>query len=97
AAKAEVAAATDDAKKAIDANPNLTPDEKQAAKDALDKEVAKATDAIDKAATPADVNTATLAGEKAAAKAEVAAATDDAKKAIDANPNLLPEEKQAAK
>ncbi|MFM0900193.1 DUF1542 domain-containing protein, partial [Streptococcus suis] len=97
AAKAEVAAAADDAKKAIDANPNLTPEEKQVAKDALDAEVAKATEAIDKAATPADVNTATLAGEKAAAKAEVEAAADDAKKAIDANPNLTPEEKQAAK
>ncbi|HEL1973432.1 TPA: DUF1542 domain-containing protein, partial [Streptococcus suis] len=81
-AKEELKAATDDAKKAIDANPNLTPDEKKVAKDALDAEVAKATDAIDKAATPADVNTATLAGEKVAAKAEVAAAADDAKKAI---------------
>ncbi|MGQ7383327.1 DUF1542 domain-containing protein [Streptococcus suis] len=96
-AKAEVAAATDDAKKAIAANPNLTPEEKQAAKDALDAEVAKATEAIDKAPTPADVNAATLAGEKVAAKAEVAAAADDAKKAIAANPNLTPEEKQAAK
>ncbi|MFM0772178.1 DUF1542 domain-containing protein, partial [Streptococcus suis] len=96
-AKEELKAATDDAKKAIDANPNLTPEEKKVAKDALDAEVAKATDAIDKAATPADVNTATLAGEKAAAKAEVAAAADDAKKAIDANPNLTPEEKQVAK
>ncbi|WP_029876450.1 DUF1542 domain-containing protein, partial [Streptococcus suis] len=56
-AKEELKAAADDAKKAIDANPNLTPEEKQVAKDALDKEVAKATDAIDKAATPADVNT----------------------------------------
>ncbi|MFM0795930.1 DUF1542 domain-containing protein, partial [Streptococcus suis] len=70
-AKEELKAATDDAKKAIDANPNLTPDEKKVAKEALDAEVAKATEAIDKAATPADVNTATLAGEKAAAKAEV--------------------------
>ncbi|HFI0610721.1 TPA: DUF1542 domain-containing protein, partial [Streptococcus suis] len=44
-AKEELKAATDDAKKAIDANPNLTPDEKKVAKDALDAEVAKATDA----------------------------------------------------
>ncbi|HFU4460332.1 TPA: DUF1542 domain-containing protein, partial [Streptococcus suis] len=80
-AKEELKAAADDAKKAIEANPNLTPEEKQAAKDALDAEVAKATDAIDKATTPADVDAATLAGEKAAAKAEVAAAADDAKKA----------------
>ncbi|MGU8000418.1 DUF1542 domain-containing protein, partial [Streptococcus suis] len=47
--------------------------------------------------TPAAVNTATLAGEKAVAKAEVAAAADDAKKAIDENANLTPEEKVAAK
>ncbi|HEL1618861.1 TPA: DUF1542 domain-containing protein, partial [Streptococcus suis] len=95
-AKEELKAATDDAKKAIDANPNLTPDEKKVAKDALDAEVAKATDAIDKAATPADVNTATLAGEKVAAKAEVAAAADDAKKAIASNPNLDDTAKAAA-
>ncbi|MFM0581988.1 DUF1542 domain-containing protein, partial [Streptococcus suis] len=96
-AKEELKAAADDAKKAIDANPNLTPEEKKVAKDALDAEVAKATEAIDKAATPADVDAATLAGEKVAAKAEVAAAADDAKKAIDANPNLTPEEKKVAK
>ncbi|MGO0078403.1 DUF1542 domain-containing protein, partial [Streptococcus suis] len=95
-AKEELKAATDDAKKAIDANPNLTPDEKKVAKDALDAEVAKATEAIDKAATPADVNTATLAGEKVAAKAEVAAAADDAKKAIASNPNLDDTAKAAA-
>ncbi|HFI0804920.1 TPA: DUF1542 domain-containing protein [Streptococcus suis] len=95
-AKEELKAATDDAKKAIDANPNLTPDEKKVAKEALDAEVAKATEAIDKAATPADVNTATLAGEKAAAKAEVAAAADDAKKAIASNPNLDDTAKAAA-
>ncbi|HEL2592728.1 TPA: DUF1542 domain-containing protein, partial [Streptococcus suis] len=95
-AKEELKAATDDAKKAIDANPNLTPDEKKVAKDALDAEVAKATEAIDKAATPADVNTATLAGEKAAAKAEVEAAADDAKKAIASNPNLDDTAKAAA-
>ncbi|HFU4452061.1 TPA: DUF1542 domain-containing protein, partial [Streptococcus suis] len=59
-AKEELKAAADDAKKAIDANPNLTPEEKQVAKDALDAEVAKATEAIDKATTPADVNAATL-------------------------------------
>ncbi|HFI0795897.1 TPA: DUF1542 domain-containing protein, partial [Streptococcus suis] len=96
-AKEELKAAADDAKKAIDANPNLTPEEKQVAKDAVDAKVKNATDAIDAATTPADVNAATLAGEKELAKAEVAAATDDAKKAIDANPNLTPEEKQAAK
>ncbi|MBY5025690.1 DUF1542 domain-containing protein, partial [Streptococcus suis] len=95
-AKEELKAATDDAKKAIDANPNLTPDEKKVAKDALDAEVAKATEAIDKAATPADVNTATLAGEQAVAKAEVAAAAADAVEAIKANPNLDDTAKAAA-
>ncbi|MGU7930545.1 DUF1542 domain-containing protein, partial [Streptococcus suis] len=49
-AKEELKAAADDAKKAIDANPNLTPEEKQVAKDAVDAKVAKATEAIDKAA-----------------------------------------------
>ncbi|HEL2730187.1 TPA: DUF1542 domain-containing protein, partial [Streptococcus suis] len=95
-AKEELKAATDDAKKAIDANPNLTPDEKKVAKEALDAEVAKATEAIDKAATPADVNAATLAGEQAVAKAEVAAAAADAIEAIKANPNLDDTAKAAA-
>ncbi|HFI0123435.1 TPA: DUF1542 domain-containing protein, partial [Streptococcus suis] len=95
-AKEELKAAADDAKKAIDANDNLTPDEKAAAKKAVDDEVAKANDAIDKAATADAVDTATLVGEKAVAKEELKAAADDAKKAIDANDNLTPEEKAAA-
>ncbi|MGU7937820.1 DUF1542 domain-containing protein, partial [Streptococcus suis] len=50
------------------------------------------------AATKADeVDAATLAGEKAVAKEEVKAAAEDAKKAIDANDNLTPEEKESAK
>ncbi|HEM5246291.1 TPA: DUF1542 domain-containing protein [Streptococcus suis] len=96
-AKEELKAAADDAKKAIDANDNLTPAEKQAAKDAVDAEVAKANDAIDAAKTADAVDTATLVGEKAVAKEELKAAADDAKKAIDENANLTPEEKQAAK
>ncbi|HFI0704421.1 TPA: DUF1542 domain-containing protein, partial [Streptococcus suis] len=96
-AKEELKAAADDAKKAIDANDNLTDAEKQSAKDAVDAEVAKANDAIDKAATADAVDAATLVGEKAVAKEELKAAADDAKKAIDANDNLTPEEKAAAK
>ncbi|HEM6212793.1 TPA: DUF1542 domain-containing protein [Streptococcus suis] len=96
-AKEELKAAAEDAKAAIDANDNLTDAEKQAAKDAVDAEVAKANEAIDKAATADAVDAATLAGEKAVAKEEVKAAADDAKKAIDANDNLTPEEKAAAK
>ncbi|WP_142350857.1 DUF1542 domain-containing protein, partial [Streptococcus suis] len=82
---------------AIDANDNLTDAEKQAAKDAVDAEVAKANEAIDKATKADEVDAATLAGEKAVAKEEVKAAADDAKKAIDANDNLTDAEKQAAK
>ncbi|HEM2549468.1 TPA: DUF1542 domain-containing protein, partial [Streptococcus suis] len=66
-AKEELKAAADDAKKAIEANDNLTPEEKQAAIDAVDAEVAKANEAIDAAKTPEEVNAATLAGEKAVA------------------------------
>ncbi|MBY4981866.1 DUF1542 domain-containing protein [Streptococcus suis] len=96
-AKEEIKAVAEDAKKAIDANSNLTDDEKAAAKAAVDTEVAKANEAIDKAATADAVDTATLVGEKAVAKEELKAAADDAKKAIDENANLTPEEKAAAK
>ncbi|HEM4053994.1 TPA: DUF1542 domain-containing protein [Streptococcus suis] len=96
-AKEELKAAAEDAKKAIDANDNLTPEEKAAAKDAVDAEVAKANDAIDAATKADEVDAATLAGEKAVAKEEVKAAAEDAKAAIDANDNLTDAEKQAAK
>ncbi|HEL1581854.1 TPA: DUF1542 domain-containing protein [Streptococcus suis] len=96
-AKEELKAAAEDAKKAIDANDNLTDAEKAAAKDAVDAEVAKANEAIDAATKADEVDTATLAGEKAVAKEELKAAAEDAKKAIDANDNLTPEEKAAAK
>ncbi|WP_153051426.1 DUF1542 domain-containing protein, partial [Streptococcus suis] len=96
-ATAELEAAADDAKKAIDANDNLTDAEKQAAKDAVDAELAKAKESVVAAKTADEVDAATLVGEKAVAKEELKAAADDAKKAIDANANLTPEEKQAAK
>ncbi|MBY4991236.1 DUF1542 domain-containing protein, partial [Streptococcus suis] len=96
-AKEELKAAADDAKKAIDENANLTPEEKVAAKKAVDDEVAKAEKAIDAATKADEVETATLAGEKAVAKEEVKAAAEDAKKAIDENANLPESEKTALK
>ncbi|HFU3940604.1 TPA: DUF1542 domain-containing protein, partial [Streptococcus suis] len=96
-AKEELKAAAADAKAAINANANLTAEEKQAAKDAVDAELAKSTAAIDNAKTTEEVEAVTLAGEKAVAKEELKAAAEDAKKAIDANPNLSDAEKQAAK
>ncbi|HEL1542995.1 TPA: DUF1542 domain-containing protein, partial [Streptococcus suis] len=96
-AKEELKAAADDAKKAIDENANLTPEEKVAAKKAVDDEVAKAEKAIDAATKAEEVDTATLAGEKAVAKEEVKAAAEDAKKAIDENANLPESEKNALK
>ncbi|HEM3694476.1 TPA: DUF1542 domain-containing protein, partial [Streptococcus suis] len=96
-ATAELETAAEDAKKAIDANTNLTPDEKAAAKKAVDADLAKAKEAVTAAKTADEVDAATLAGEKAVAKEEIKAAADDAKKAIDANDNLTDAEKQAAK
>ncbi|HFI0917150.1 TPA: DUF1542 domain-containing protein, partial [Streptococcus suis] len=96
-ATAELEAAADDAKKAIDANTHLTDDQKQAAKDAVDAELAKAKEAVAGAVTADEVDAATLVGEKAVAKEEIKAAAEDAKKAIDANSNLTDDEKAAAK
>ncbi|MFM0602022.1 DUF1542 domain-containing protein, partial [Streptococcus suis] len=96
-ATAELEAAADDAKKAIDANTHLTDDQKQAAKDAVDAELAKAKEAVVAAKTADEVDAATLVGEKAVAKEEIKAAAEDAKKAIDANSNLTDDEKAAAK
>ncbi|WP_153056565.1 DUF1542 domain-containing protein, partial [Streptococcus suis] len=86
-ATAELEAAADDAKKAIDANTHLTDDQKQAAKDAVDAELAKAKEAVVAAKTADEVDAATLVGEKAIAKEEIKAVAEDAKKAIDANSN----------
>ncbi|WP_153056541.1 DUF1542 domain-containing protein, partial [Streptococcus suis] len=83
--------------RAIDENANLTDDEKAAAKADVYVELSKAEKAIDKATTADAIDNATLVGEKAFAKEELEAAAEDAKKAIDANDNLTPEEKAAAK
>ncbi|MGQ7562349.1 DUF1542 domain-containing protein, partial [Streptococcus suis] len=63
----------------------MTPEEKAAAKAAVDAEVAKANEDIDAATKADEVDAATLAGEKAVAKEELKVAAEDAKKAIDAN------------
>ncbi|HEM5499971.1 TPA: DUF1542 domain-containing protein, partial [Streptococcus suis] len=107
-AKVELQAAADDAKKGIGANPNLTPEEKDVAKKAVEDAVKVATDAIDKASTPAEVDTATSNGVKAIdaeefkatqkdAKNKIAKEAESAKKAIDDNQNLTPDEKESAK
>ncbi|WP_153053523.1 DUF1542 domain-containing protein, partial [Streptococcus suis] len=57
-ATAELEAAADDAKKAIDANTHLTDDQKQAAKDAVDAELAKAKEAVVAAKTADEVDAA---------------------------------------
>ncbi|HHW3839077.1 TPA: DUF1542 domain-containing protein [Streptococcus suis] len=107
-AKVELQAAADDAKKGIEANPNLTPEEKDVAKKVVEDAVKVATDAIDKASTPTEVDTATSDGVKAIdaeefkatqkdAKNKIAKEAESAKKAIDDNPNLTPDEKESAK
>ncbi|HFR3883429.1 TPA: DUF1542 domain-containing protein [Streptococcus suis] len=93
-AKEELKAAADDAKKAIEANDNLTDAEKQAAKKAVDDEVAKANDAIDAATKADEVEAATLAGEKAVAKEDLEIAYNAKKNEI-ANSALTAEEKAA--
>ncbi|MFX3748171.1 hypothetical protein ACJBQZ_12665, partial [Streptococcus suis] len=74
-----------------------TEEQNEAAKDAVDAEVAKANDAFVAAKTADEVDAATLVGEKAVAKEELNAAADAAKAAIEANDNLTDAEKQAAK
>ena len=101
AAKAEIEAAKAAKEKAIEANAELTPEQKAAAKAKVAEEATKATDAIDKATTKDGVTTATDAGklgiEKEAAKAEIEAAKSAKEKAIEANDKLSDSEKQAAK
>ncbi|HFI0772622.1 TPA: DUF1542 domain-containing protein, partial [Streptococcus suis] len=107
-AKDKIAEEAAAAKEAIDNNPNLSDVEKTAAKNAVDTEVAKANDAIDKATTPAEAQTAEDNGVKAIDAVELAAAKQDAKNkiaedvkaanaAIESNPNLTKDEIDAAK
>ncbi|HEM5079821.1 TPA: DUF1542 domain-containing protein, partial [Streptococcus suis] len=104
-AKDKIAEEAAAAKEAIDNNPNLSDVEKTAAKNAVDTEVAKANDAIDKAKTPETVQAAEDNGVKAIDAEELAAAKQDAKNkiakdvkaakdAIDKDPNLSEDEKK---
>ncbi|HFI0217066.1 TPA: DUF1542 domain-containing protein, partial [Streptococcus suis] len=107
-AKNKIAEDVKAAKEAIDNNPNLSEDEKQGFKDAVDAEAVKANGEIDKAKTPAEAQAAEEAGTAAIAEDVLDAAKQDAKNkiakdlatveaAIDANSNLSEDEKKAAK
>ena len=96
-------------KAAIEANNNLTREEKEAAKAKVDATVAETKDAIDAATTNAEVAEASKAGadliealnpsadKKTAAKDAIDAAVKTKTDAIDARTDLTQEEKDAAK
>ncbi|HFI0725504.1 TPA: DUF1542 domain-containing protein, partial [Streptococcus suis] len=73
---------------AIDANSNLTPEEKEAAKLAAQAKATEAVANIEKATTPEAVQTLEDAAVKDLANIEIKAAYDDAVKAIEAADNL---------
>ena len=77
-AETDIDKAAEDAKKAIDNTPDLTDDQKQAAKDQIDQDAKNAKDAIDKAADDKDVKDATDAGLLAINKVTAKAAIDSA-------------------
>ena len=90
--------AVDNAKKAIDQDTNLTNDQKQAAKDAIDQDAKAAQEAINNANTDNDVKKATDNGQLAIDKDVANAAIDNAaagKKAEIAKSPLTDAEKQA--
>ena len=90
--------AVDNAKKAIDQDTNLTNDQKQAAKDAIDQDAKTAQEAINNANTDSDVKKATDNGQLAIDKDVANAAIDNAaagKKAEIAKSPLTDAEKQA--
>ncbi|WP_153051187.1 DUF1542 domain-containing protein, partial [Streptococcus suis] len=107
-AKNKIAKDVEAANAAIESNPNLSEDEKQTFKDAVDAEAVKANGEIDKATTPEAAQAAEEAGTAAIAEDVLDAAKQDAKNkiakdlatveaAIDANSNLSQDEKDAAK
>ena len=108
-AKEELEKKAKEKKDEIDADVNLTPEEKKVAKDEIDKELEEGKKAIDKAADADGVgkaleegkkeieDTADLAQKKGAAKSELDKAAQAKKDEIDANPELTDEEKAAAK
>uniref|UniRef100_UPI000492C466 DUF1542 domain-containing protein n=1 Tax=Streptococcus suis TaxID=1307 RepID=UPI000492C466 len=87
-AKQEVAAATADAVKGIEANTNLTPEEKAEYKANVAKAAADAEKAITEATKAADIQSKTFDATQAAAKEEVKADAADAIAGIKANDNL---------
>ena len=108
-AKKDLEKEAKDKKDAIDADLNLTPEEKKAAKEEVDKKLAEGKKEIDKSTNPDDAKAAENASEKniedytevvqkkGSAKSELDKAAQAKKDAIDANPELTDEEKQAAK
>ncbi|MBM0196048.1 DUF1542 domain-containing protein, partial [Streptococcus suis] len=78
-AKNKIAKEVDAAKSAIDANPNLTPEEKESAKKAIDTDAQAATAAIDKASTPDAVQ---VEEDKGVAAINLITAKADAKGAV---------------
>ncbi|WP_251575486.1 DUF1542 domain-containing protein [Limosilactobacillus agrestimuris] len=89
--------AVDNAKKAIDQDTNLTNDQKQVAKDAIDHDAKTAQEAINNANTDSDVKKATDNGQLAIDKDVANAAIDNAaagKKAEIAKSPLTSDEKQ---
>ncbi|MFM0793905.1 DUF1542 domain-containing protein, partial [Streptococcus suis] len=87
-AKNKIAKDVKAAKDAIDNNPNLSEDEKKAAKLAAQAKEADAVANIEKATTPEAVQTLEDAAVKDLANIEIKAAYDDAVKAIEAADNL---------
>ncbi|MGQ7557469.1 DUF1542 domain-containing protein, partial [Streptococcus suis] len=87
-AKQEVAAATADAVEGIEANANLTPEEKAEYKANVAKAAADAEKAITEATKAADIQSKTFDATQAAAKEEVKADAADAIAGIKANDNL---------
>ncbi|NQN70339.1 DUF1542 domain-containing protein, partial [Streptococcus suis] len=95
-AKQEVAAATADAVKGIEANTNLTPEEKAEYKANVAKAAADAEKAITEATKAADIQSKTFDATQAAAKEEVKADAADAIAGIKANDNLSDTAKEEA-
>ena len=111
--KAEAKKTLDEEAKAkkdeIDADANLSAEEKKAAKEEIDKELKEGNAAIDKAKDKDGVDkaygdgkkeiedTTELVQKKGAAKSELDKAAQAKKEAIDNNPDLTDEEKAAAK
>ncbi|HEL1996870.1 TPA: DUF1542 domain-containing protein, partial [Streptococcus suis] len=107
-AKNKIAKDVEAAREAIDNDPNLSEDEKQTFKDAVDEAAQTAKGEIDKAKTPAEAQTAEEAGTAAIAEDVLDAAKQDAKNkidkdveaanaAIESNPNLSEDEKKGFK